>query len=108
MGHGLGTHTKGPWAIWTSNSYRRIGSESTGREVAYAVMQSDGWLDIRFPNGGEDGPDARLIAAAPELLEACRAARAFIRELETKHDDFTAPLLTLDAAIAKATKPEGE
>jgi hypothetical protein len=64
-------HTPGPWSIWTSNSFRRIVSDATRREVLCGVVQrSDGHPDLYFPNGGYEGPDARLIAAAPELLEA--------------------------------------
>ena len=77
---GTTKHTPGPWAIWTSCSYRRIGSEATGREVAYPTTQRDGHPDIEFPNGGADGPDARLIAAAPDLLEAVKLALTFQRE----------------------------
>lgn len=68
------THTPGPWVIFTSNSYRRIGSESTGHEVVSPITQADGHPDTFFPNGGAEGPDARLITAAPDLLEACREA----------------------------------
>jgi hypothetical protein len=62
-------HTPGPWSIWTSNSYRRIGSDTTGKEVVTGSVQRDGHPDLLFPNGGFTGPDALLIAAAPELLE---------------------------------------
>ncbi|MEM1189892.1 MAG: hypothetical protein AAGI72_15275 [Pseudomonadota bacterium] len=62
-------HTEGPWIIATSNSYRRVLTERRGIAVACAVVQgSDGHPDLHFPNGGENGPDARLIAAAPTLL----------------------------------------
>lgn len=66
-------HTPGPWRLWTSNSFRRISSDASGADgdVLHAVVQcSDGHPDLCFPNGGFNGPDARLIAAAPELLEA--------------------------------------
>lgn len=66
-------HTPGPWEWWTSCSFRRLSSRATGYDgdVMHAVVQrSDGHPDIHFPNGGVTGPDARLIAAAPELLEA--------------------------------------
>jgi hypothetical protein len=65
------THTPGPWEVWTSNSYRRIGS-ARGALVCEPVTQHDGHPDLHFRNGGAEGPDARLIAAAPDLLKALR------------------------------------
>lgn len=62
-------HTPGPWVVATSNSWRRIVS-SRGGVVCEPITQPDGHPDMHFRNGGEDGPDARLIASAPELLEA--------------------------------------
>lgn len=64
--------TPGPWSIWTSNSYRRIGSDAVGREVLSPITQRDGHPDLLFPNGDFEGPDAKLIAAAPDLYEALR------------------------------------
>lgn len=61
-------HTPGPWSVWTSCSYRRIGNNH-GQLVCEPIVQhSDGHPDLHFRNGGADGPDARLIAAAPCLL----------------------------------------
>ena len=65
-------HTPGPWQIWTSNSWRRIGSNATGRTVVEPITQNDGHPDLHFSNGGFEGLDARLIAAAPELYEALK------------------------------------
>jgi hypothetical protein len=56
-------------------------------------------------------PDARLIAAAPELADACEAARAFIsngikfgfiRMPETESDPVHTTLAKIFAALAKA------
>lgn len=49
--------------------------------------------------------NARLIAAAPELLDACRCALADLEGLELDGDDCPAALTIkeLRAAIAKAT-----
>jgi hypothetical protein len=65
--------TPGPWMIATSCSYRRIVSRS-GEGVCEPITQcSDGHPDLHFRNGGFTGPDAHLIAAAPDLYEALEA-----------------------------------
>lgn len=65
--------TPGPWEVWTSCSWRRIGSHA-GKMVCEPITQrSDNHPDLYFPNGGANGPDARLICAAPELLDTVRA-----------------------------------
>lgn len=47
----------------------------THEHVCTPTVQSDGQPDLYFPNGGADGPDARLIAAAPMLLAALERLR---------------------------------
>ncbi len=65
------SYTPGPWMVATSNSWRRIVSTAGGyTPVCEPITQNDGHPDLHFRNGGEDGPDARLIAAAPCLLDA--------------------------------------
>lgn len=64
-------HTPGPWMIATSNRWRRLISESHGAVCVATNHISDGHPDLHFCNGGFNGPDAHLIAAAPDLLEAC-------------------------------------
>lgn len=63
-------HTPGPWEWQTSNSWRRLGTIHGDGNVMYPCVQRDGHPDVTFLNGGFEGPDARLIAAAPQLLEA--------------------------------------
>lgn len=109
-------HTPGPWFWADSCSYRRLSSQATGHDgdVLHAVVQhSDGHPDVHFPNGGYKGPDARLIAAAPKLLEALQAV---LRRFPTDGDMRAAgweqteiDLACRDyeaarAAIAKATQ----
>lgn len=95
-------HTPGPWLIATSNSWRRIVSVR-GDSVCEPCTQHDGHPDLWFRNGGHDGPDARLIAAAPELLQSCRG---MLHALETDcrdTDKWAALMGEAVAAIAKAT-----
>jgi hypothetical protein len=93
-------HTPGPWSWWDSCSFRRLSAKNDG-DVMHAVIQrGDGHPDVHFPNGGYKGPDASLIAAAPELLEALKLA---VRQ--NSHDMLMTgeELRICTAAIAKAT-----
>lgn len=61
-------HTKGPWKF-----------EHIGNELVLFGDHGDCPFILRAPLGNLtlDHPDARLIEAAPELLEACKAALSF-------------------------------
>lgn len=71
--------TPGPWELWTSCSFRRFGSHEG--MVCEPVTQNDGHPDLYFRNGGNDGPDARLIAAVPDMIALIRAQAAEIERL---------------------------
>lgn len=64
-------HTPGPWEAFTQSSFSGWWSvrDSNGREIG----SGDGGFEIA---------DARLIASAPELLEALRAAKVAVQEAE--------------------------
>jgi len=97
-------HTPGPWSIQTSNSYRRIGNNMGDGNVLSPCNQPDGHPDLYFQNGGFNGPDARLIAAAPDLLEALQVV---LRDHMAVHGvgdlEMQPALFQARAAIAKAT-----
>jgi len=70
-------HTSGPWIF---NSYQIMGGErigesryyvqqQQGREIARLVIDKNRKQDIL----GEQRANAAVVAAAPELLEACKA-----------------------------------
>lgn len=79
-------HTPGPWAV----------DNLTVRWGGYFVADCDGKGDIA--RQGECQANARLIAAAPDLLEQSQAAAASLRQAGV-HPSYYAGLL---AAIAKA------
>ncbi len=96
-------HTPGPWKIDMSASF----------DCGYArrsagIVGADGSIVIAFdPSEGEymaaldpDTPDARLIAAAPELLEALKTCEAFLLSAGFASSDAYAEA---SAAIEKAT-----
>lgn len=95
------SHTPGPWAIGAPNcnhDNQTVGIESDEWTVADVFGDVGGLMEHRDAN-------ARLIAAAPDLLAACEAAYA--RMLQLPHAFFRAhsqpELCDLLQAIAKAT-----
>lgn len=110
----MSAHTKGPWVISGGGSlHLSVLSQDDEQTIA------DVWFIRRDPEEGN--ANARLIAAAPELLEALRVAREVITQDRTafadcstgpdntmEPDDLAAlveydeALWQIDAAIAKA------
>lgn len=94
-------HTPGPWQAEEA-SVRGITQEwfvrVDGDDIAIAS-------DIRDRNGNHSEANARLIAAAPELLEALEdlASLAEAAMREVGEYDIEAELADARAAIAKAT-----
>lgn len=88
----MSEHTPGPWIIetepfnvWTTDGFL----------IAHCVR---GFGDFNDDEAWETGvANARLIAAAPDLLAACKRAEKCIKEYEPRE-----ALNDLEAAIAKA------
>lgn len=98
------SHTPGPWRV------------TTGLNGGYIASKSAGYVPIRTPfreDAFRDGPargdvtdeeldsNARLIAAAPDLLEACQAIAASSGLIGNRPDVADA-MRKVSAAIAKA------
>jgi pimeloyl-ACP methyl ester carboxylesterase len=93
-------HTPGPWTAWKEEEYHAIGS-SNGRALALVYL-----CDYPEEQGEKQAQaNARLIAAAPELLEALQdLLRQVERDcLNTRHGVRTG---RAREAITKATKQE--
>jgi hypothetical protein len=96
-------HTPGPWSVRADTG--RIAMMSDLR--VQAREHADG-LNLLKPiarlylQGSEVKANARLIAAAPDLLEACRAAYAWFTD-DVLTDDARKAVILLREAIAKAT-----
>jgi hypothetical protein len=99
-------HTPGPWSV-----------DAVPGLPVYVNAGDDGLRPIAEINALEDGIDndarheerlanAVLIAAAPNLLEACKGLRATIERLLPERDLMSQitqkALIAADAAIAKA------
>ena len=95
-------HTPGPWRYERGN-----GSPTTGEHMIAGAKP--GYLaEVRDCGSGDVGANARLIAAAPELLAALRSARAWVAQYAELrgHEAASASMLrVIEAAIAKAGAP---
>ena len=94
-------HTPGPWHVGIGNGDGSIFPEvgrtrlEDGGTTLYPIAQVNrGW------NAVEDDANARLIAAAPDLLAALRFAES---ALDAYSGGESADLAVIRAAIAKAT-----
>lgn len=67
----MSKHTKGPWHF--EHNRRTSVMDSSGRILADVKLSSF---------------DAQLMAAAPELLEACEKARFALQGTAIKHEGF--------------------
>jgi len=85
-------HTKG---IWKIKHTQNVFSE-TGRLVASCSGHQQNFDEAQ--NTAENEANARLIAAAPDLLEACKEALSIIE----KYSDVPVHIFALKEAIAKA------
>ena len=85
------SHTPGPWTL-DKPEQRGIGI----REGEDGYIIATVWKD----DSGIHSADARLIAAAPELLEAAKEA---LTQIMAVHPDWSKAQDNLETAIARAT-----
>jgi hypothetical protein len=103
----MNKHTPAPWHVGIGNGEGSIFSDSgrtrleDGGTTLYPICSYNrGW------NADEDAANARLIAAAPELLQALLSILEHSREFGDVEDHETMLVRIQDkarAAIAKAT-----
>lgn len=104
----MSEHTAGRW-IW-SKDFAEIQDE-TG-EVLIALL--NGHPDypransLEAPDEGEYEANARLLAAAPKLLEACKLLVECMEHNGTQFSEDLEAMDTAYAAIALAAAPAGE
>lgn len=94
------SHTPGPWEFEISSDGSRA-EVSCERWAEFARI----WIQVEGEDFPEGRANARLIAAAPDLLAACQEASLQLQYLADKFNATgtgTAVLAKLDAAIAKA------
>ncbi len=94
-------HTKGPWLLAETHAYTRV-VRSKNAELGIAGVEE--WKTESKEKQEEAKANAKLIAAAPELLSACREALADLEDSTLSlFDDVKLTIVELKAAINKAT-----
>lgn len=95
-------HTPGPWGIEKTQGDRWIGPMRAGGEKIETVVVRVDYSENYIDEAKEQiEANARLIAAAPELLEMCRAV---VDCDDTEDTEYAMILEKLHAVIRKATR----
>jgi hypothetical protein len=111
----MAEHTPGPWEIRQYTNYYGYSIDAEGRGCI-----AERWYDLPQdqPYGNEIPANARLISAAPDLLEACKKAVRELNEIRARDgvpynqwgmkssvtpEHFSSVVDECFAAIAKAT-----
>jgi hypothetical protein len=101
--------TPAPWQLFDGRSSSRNGHQliaaSDGKYRDVWDSTPIAWVLETTPAFGKFTPNARLMAAAPELLLALQAARHNLCRLYPEHEYLGTFIDYLDLTIAKATDP---
>ncbi|HHA2912873.1 TPA: hypothetical protein ACOD97_000212 [Stenotrophomonas maltophilia] len=95
-------HTPGPWK-WSGEYTHPCGKPAwtlLGRHGLYGILTCD---QGSAPQDLNDEANARLIAAAPELLQALQLVECVYRKNCVNEGEPSSVLHSMQAAIAKAT-----
>ena len=103
----MSKHTPGPWFVEDND---RAISSNAATDIALVNMANIryGWDGPDFLTASHRAANARLIAAAPELLEALKYCRNKIAYMQA-HGEWYSPgraIEMADAAIAKAKETQ--
>ena len=95
-------YTPGPWKV-----SRKAPSNVVAKDLIVAYCQGHEKTETGYTMKDAEA-NARLIAAAPELLEACKYAIENLKPKGTVSKDFSGhnAMATLSRAIAKAEEGE--
>ena len=89
-------HTPGPWAHWYNDGSWHVGADSDAESLFSGRQENQ--------LNGNCEPDARLIAAAPDLLEALEAM-VFASVVHGFEADSVVPIARAAIARAKGEQP---
>ena len=100
----MSNHTPGPWRVFEVPEFKRSdpAKVGVGRDDGADIAHCSGFDSQRSKE--EELANARLIAAAPELLAACERALNWLSSYPG--GCAMSAYLQARAAVDKATKPE--
>ena len=90
-------HTPGPWKFYLNPYSDQWTVDSDGRD--HSLVVSCGPATNRCSEG-----NARLIAAAPDLLAACNVARVALEAAVGNAAQLDVAIEAIDAAVVKAVR----
>jgi hypothetical protein len=108
----MSKHTPGPWRLQDLQPAINAGNVKAGPDGTRFRIYGDStlWIElVADPDGfvyGENEANARLIAAAPELLEVLKKCDDGLKVLD--QDKFGAMRFMIRTTIAKATGVKNE
>ena len=78
-------HTPGPWKVWTPEEWEEVYGSSWLRPIV-GTVEDEPWSVCEVSEGqpGESGQDAKLLAAAPDLLALAREQAKTITEKDAE------------------------
>jgi hypothetical protein len=94
-------HTPGPWEFYPASKMHPPGSDHNYGRIVWACGRGEVAQTPGLYNDAEDDANARLIAAAPDLLEALCNVLSYV-----PHGDM--PVTIYDNARAAIAKAEGK
>jgi hypothetical protein len=93
------THTPGPWSASINSKPLYTSAEIYGPPNGFGMVAS---IHASVGSDGEKLANARLIAAAPELLDALKEALANLEYLGLRDNKLPGMMQRINCAIAKA------
>ncbi len=102
-------HTPGPWeVVRTPNGYPcQITATAGDPRKPGGICDVTRWASISVPSSAEGEANARLIAAAPDMLAALKDCRAYLAGFMNVKAHGNGPIVALAAADAAIAKAEG-
>lgn len=103
-------HISGPWTVELDTYPIMVCSQTETWPLVDELGNEEGCAGVFIANTGDNAANARLIAAAPDLLEALKRVMPFIDCIAavTREEiiEYEAAMKMADAAIKKATGQE--